>query len=65
MVTKKDGTWRMCVDYRRISKATKFVCFPLLRLNEALDAIAVSTVFSSLDLAMAYHQMPVAPTDVE
>ena len=55
----------MCVDYRRINKATKFDCFLLLRLDEALDAFAGSTVFSSLDLTMAYHQVPVAPSDVE
>ena len=65
MVKKKDGTWRMCVDYRRVNKTTKFDCFPLPRLDEALDAFAGSTVFSSLDLAMAYHQVPVAPADVE
>ena len=65
MVKKKDGNLRMCVDYRRINKATKFDCFPLPRLVEALDAFAGSTVFSSLDLTMAYHQVPVAPSDVE
>ena len=65
MVKKKDGSWRMCVDYRRVNKATKFDCFPLPRLDEALDAFAGCTVFSSLDLAMAYHQVPVAPADVE
>ena len=65
MVKKKDGTWRMCVDYCRINKATKFDCFPLPRLDEALDAFAGSTVFSSLDLAIAYHQVPVTPSNVE
>ena len=65
MVRKKDGGWRMCVDYRRLNSVTKFDCFPLPRLDEALDAFAGATVFSSLDLAMAYHQVPVKPTDVE
>ena len=55
MVRKKDGGWRMCVDYRRLNTVTKFDCFPLPRLDEALDAFASATVFSSLDLAMAYH----------
>ena len=65
MVRKKDGGWRMCVDYRRLNSVTKFDCFPLPRLDEALDAFAGATVFSSLDLAMAYHQVPVKPADVE
>ena len=65
MVNKKDGSWRMCVDYRRVNAATKFNCFPLPRLDEALDAVAGCSVFSSLDLAIAYHQVPVAPSDVE
>ena len=59
MVKKKDGSWRMCVDYRRVNAVTKFDCFPLPRLDEALDAFAGCTVFCSLDLAMAYHQVPV------
>ena len=61
----KDGGWRMCVDYRRLNLVTKFDCFPLPRLDEALDAFAGATVFSCLDLAMAYHQVPVKPSDVE
>ena len=65
MVKNKDGSWRMCVDYRRVNAATKFYCFPLPRLDEALDAVAGCSVFSSLDLAMAYHQVPVTLSDVE
>ena len=65
MVRKKDGGWRMCVDYRRLNSVTKFDCFPLPRHDEALDAFAGATVFSSLYLAMAYHQVPVKPADVE
>ena len=60
MVKKKDGGWRMCVDYRRLNSVTKFDSFPFPRLDEALDAFSGATVFSSLDLAMAYHQVPVA-----
>ena len=65
MVRKKDGRWRMCVDYRRLNSVTKFDSFPLPRLGYALDAFAGATVFSNLDLAMAYHQVPVKPVDVE
>ena len=65
VVRKKDGGWRMCVDYRRLNAVTKFDSFPLPRLDKALDAFAGATVFSSLDLAMAYHQVPVKPVDVD
>ena len=65
MVRIKNGGWRMYVDYSRLTSVTKFDCFPLPRLDEALDAFAGATVFSSLDLPMAYHQVPVKPADVE
>ena len=61
---KKINGWRMCVDYRRLNSLTKFDCFTLPRLDEAFDAFAGATVFSSLDLAMAYYQVPVKPADV-
>ena len=65
MVRKKDGGWRMGVDYRRLNSVTKFDCFQLPRLDEALDVFAGATVFMSLDLAMAYNQVPVKLADVE
>ena len=65
MVRKMDGGLRMCVDYRRLKFVTKFECFLLPRLDESFDAFAVTTVFSNFDLAMAYHQVPVKPSDVE
>jgi len=46
MVRKKDGGWRMCVDYRRLNAHTKFDCFLLPRLDEALDAFAGAQIFS-------------------
>ena len=65
MVEMKDNSWRICVDYRCLNVATKFDCFPLPRLDEVLDVVARCSVFSSYDLAMAYHQVLVAPSDVE
>ena len=65
IVRKTNGSWRMCVDYRRFNSVTKFDSFPLNRLDEALDAFSGSTVFSSLEPAMVYHQVPVKPADIE
>ena len=65
MVRKKDGSWRMCVDYRRLNSVTKFDWFPLPRLDEALDAFSGSTVLRYLDLAMADHQVFMNPADIE
>ena len=64
MVKKKDGSWRMCVDFRRVNAATRFDSFPHPPLDKALYAVSGCTVFFSLDLAMAYHQVSVAASDV-
>ena len=53
------------MDYRRLNFVTKLNLFPLPRLYEALDAFGGATVFSSFDLAIAYHQVTVKPLDVE
>ena len=65
MVRKKDGGFRMCVDYRRLNFVTKFDCFPLPRFNKALDAFVGATMFSSPDLAIAYYQVSVKLFDIE
>ena len=65
MLRKKDGSWRLCVDYSQLNSVTKFDCFILPRLDKTLYSFAGATVLSSLNLAMAYHQVPVKPSDVE
>ena len=65
MVRKTDSSCHICVDYRRLNLVTKFDCFPLPRLDKVLDAFAESTVLVFFDLAMAYHQIPVNPVDVD
>ena len=64
-VKKKDGGFRMCVDYRAVNKITIKNAYPLPRIDDLLDQLSGATVFSSLDLQQAYHQVRLQPEDVE
>ena len=47
---KKDGTLRMCVDYRSLNKMTKKDIYPIPRINNLLDRLTKATIFSKTDL---------------
>lgn len=63
LAKKKDGTLRMCVDYRLLNSKTRKDAFPLLRIEESLDTLSGACWFSTLDLASGYNQVPVSEQD--
>ena len=54
MVPKKDGTNRMCIDYRKLNEITTKDAYPLPRIGQTIDALQGAGYFSSLDLASGY-----------
>jgi hypothetical protein len=57
MVTKKDGSWNMCPDYRQLNKMISKYKLHILVIDELLDELHGDKLFTKLDLHLGYHQI--------
>ncbi|CAL9733436.1 unnamed protein product [Monosporozyma servazzii] len=62
-VKKKDGSKRLCVDYRQLNEITIKARYPLPIIDDLFDSLKDAKIFSKLDLISGYHQVPISPRD--
>jgi hypothetical protein len=63
-VNKKDGSRRMCVDYRSLNEVTIKNKYPLPRIEDLFDQMKGAKIFSKIDLRLGYHQLKIRAEDV-
>ena len=64
LVKKKDGTWRLRIDYKALNKITVWNWYPIPRIDNLLHQLRGSKIFSKIDLKLGYHQVPIEQTNV-
>ncbi|RVX15817.1 Transposon Ty3-G Gag-Pol polyprotein [Vitis vinifera] len=65
VVPKKEGKWRVCVDYTNLNNACPKDSFPLPRIDQIVDSTSGQGMLSFLDAFSGYHQIPMSPDDEE
>ena len=63
-VKKKDGSMRLCIDYRLLNQVTVKNRYPLPRIDDLFDQLKMAGVFSKIDLRSGYHQLRIKEEDV-
>jgi hypothetical protein len=63
-VKKKDGTLRLCIDYRQLNKLSIKNKYPLPRINDLFDQLGGASIFSKIDLRSGYHQVQIKGEDI-
>ncbi|GJU79025.1 putative reverse transcriptase domain-containing protein [Tanacetum coccineum] len=63
-VKKKDGSFRICIDYRELNKLTVKNSYPLLRIDDLFNQLQGSSVYSKIDLRSRYHQLRIKEEDI-